>query len=93
MMICLKVSLEELPSYDGPVSLDYYTRDDCSKRVQLGDANRVQRMRSLPIGFPGQNRGMHPHQVQLLHAEVNRVHGRVQTHPVFVYFGNYDGMS
>ena len=86
---------------------NFDTRDDCSKRVQLGGANQVQRMRLLPIRFPGKNRGMHPHWVQLLHAEVSvhphrvqllhaevSVHPhRVQMHPVLVHFGDYDGVS
>ena len=50
-------------------------------------------MRLLPIGFPGKNRGMHPHRVQLLHAEVSVHPHRVQMHPVLVHFGNYDGAS
>ena len=59
---------------------NFDTRDDCSKRVQLGGANRVQQMLLLPIGFPGKNCGMHPHRVQLLHAEVS-------VHPVLVHCG------
>ena len=47
---------------------------------------RVQQMLLLPIGFPGKNREMHPHRVQLLHAEVS-------VHPVLVHFGDYDGVS
>jgi len=72
---------------------NFDTRDDCSKRVQLGGANRVQRMRLLPIGFPGKNRGMHPHRVQLLQAEVSVHPHRVQMHPVLVHFEDYDGVS
>ena len=57
---------------------NFDTRDDCSKMVQLGGANRVQRMRLLPMELTRKNRGMHPHRVrrvrmhrvQLLHAEV-----------------------
>ena len=66
---------------------NFDTRDDCSKRVQLGGANRVRRMPLLPIGFPGKNRGMHPHRVQLLQAEVSVHPHRVQMHPVLVHFG------
>ena len=69
---------------------NFDTRDDCSKRVQLGGANRVQ---LLLIVFPGKNRGMHPHRVQLLHAEVSVHPHRVQMHPVLVHFGDYDGES
>ena len=65
---------------------NFDTRDNCSKRVQLGGANRVQQMQLLPIGFPGKNCEMHPHRVQLLHAEVS-------VHPVLVHFGDYDGVS
>ena len=65
---------------------NFDTRDNCSKRVQLGGANRVQQMLLLPIGFPGKNCEMHPHRVQLLHAEVS-------VHPVLVHFGDYDGVS
>ena len=72
---------------------NFDTRDDCSKRVQLGGANQVQRMRLLPIGFPGKNRRMHPHRVQLLQAEVSVHPHRVQMHPVLVHFGDYDGAS
>ena len=61
---------------------NFDTRDDCSKRVQLGGANRVRWMRLLPIGFRGKNRGMHLHRVQLLHAEVSVHPHRVQMHPV-----------
>lgn len=55
---------------------NFDTRDDCSKRVQLYGANRVHRMRLLPIGFPGKSRGMHPH--------------RVLMHPALVHLGKYD---
>ena len=53
----------------------------------------MRRTRLLPIGFPGKDRGMHPHRVQLLHAEVSVHPHRVQMHPVLVHFGNYDGVS
>ena len=66
---------------------NFDTRDDCSKWVQLVGANLVQRTRLLPIGFPGKNRGMHPHRVQLLHAEVSVHPHRVQMHPALVHFG------
>ena len=80
---------------------NFDTGDDCSKRVQLVGANRVQRMPFLPIGFPGKNRGMHPHRVrrahrhrvQLLHAEVEVHPHRVQMRPILVHFGDYDGVS
>lgn len=36
---------------------------------------------------------MHPHRVQLLHAEVSVHPHRVQMHPVLVHFGDYDGVS
>ena len=72
---------------------NFDTRDDCSKRVQLASANRVQRMLLLPIGFPRENLRMHPHRVQLLHAEVPVHPHRVHLHPVLVHFGNYDGAS
>lgn len=72
---------------------NFDTRDDCSKRVQLGGANRVQQLRLLSIGFPGKNRGMHPHRVQLLHAEVSVHPHRVQMHPGLVHFGDYDRAS
>jgi len=72
---------------------NFDTRDDCSKRVQLAGANQVQQLRLLPIGFPGKNRGMHPHRVQLLHAEVSVHPHRVQMHPVLVHFGDYDSAS
>ena len=75
---------------------NFDTRDDYSKRVQLGGANRVQQLRLLSIGFPGKNRGTHPHRVQLLHAEVSVHPHRVQMHPVLVHFGqsvNYDVLS
>ena len=47
----------------------------------------------LLIGFPGKNRVMHPHRVQLLHAEVPVHPHRVQMHPVLVHFGDYDRVS
>ena len=50
-------------------------------------------MRLLPNGFLGKNRGMHPHRVQLLQAEVSVHPHRVQMHPVLVHFGDYDGAS
>ena len=40
-----------------------------------------------------QNRGMHPHRVQLLHAEVSVHPHRVQMHPALVHFGDYDDKS
>ena len=72
---------------------NFDTRDDCSKRVHRPGANRVQRMRLFPIKLMGKNRGMHPHRVQLLHAEVSVHPHRVQMHPVLVHFGDYDGVS
>ena len=36
---------------------------------------------------------MHLHRVQLLQAEVPVHPHRVQTHPVIVHFGDYDGVS
>ncbi len=72
---------------------NFDTRDDCSKRVQLAGAYRVQRMMKKLISRPGKNRGMHPHRVQLLQAEVSVHPHRVQTHPVLVHFGDYDGVS
>ena len=72
---------------------NFDTRDDCSKRVHRPGANQVQRMRLFPIKLMGKNRGMHPHRVQLLHAEVSVHPHRVQMHPVLVHFGDYDGVS
>ena len=72
---------------------NFDTRDDCSKWVHRPGASRVQRMRLLPIVFPGKNRGMHPHRVQLLHAEVSVHPHRMQMHPALVHFGDYDDKS
>lgn len=83
--IGVKFQLALHPNFD--------TRDDCSKRVHRPGANRVQRMRLFPIKLMGKNRGMHPHRVQLLHAEVSVHPHRVQMHPVLVHFGDYDGVS
>ena len=43
---------------------NFDTRDDCSKRVHRPGAERVRRMRLLPIKLTGKNRRMHPHRVQ-----------------------------
>ena len=80
---------------------NFDTRDDCSKRVHRPGAERVQRMRMLPIKLKGKNRGMRPdrvrrvhmHRVQLLHAEVSMHPHRVQMHPILFILGNYDGVS
>ena len=53
----------------------------------------MQQMRLLPMKLLGENRGMHPHRVQLLHAEVSVHPHRVHMHPVLVHFGNHDGGS
>ena len=66
---------------------NFDTRDDCSKRVQLVGANRAHRVMKKMISWLGKNRGMHPHRVQLLQAEVSEHPHRVQMHPALVHFG------
>ena len=95
-LIFVKYAKKNHQFLGGFVALHYNfdTRDDCSKRVQLVGANRVQRMRLLPIKLSGQNRGMHPHRVyrvqmhrvQLLHAEVS-----VHPHRVQIKYSPKDG--
>lgn len=83
----------------GMLALHYNfdTRDDCSKQVQLADANRVQRMRVFATKLTGKNRGMHPHRVQtsLCRSEIGCMVGCRCTRS-FCSFGqsvNYDGVS
>ena len=66
---------------------NFDTRDDCSKRVHRPGAYRVRWMMIELTSRPGKNRGMHPHRVQLLHAEVTVHPHRVQMHPDLVHFG------